>query len=292
MGTCMVIDGTNMVHRAYHAMESTDLRDEKGEAVWAVHGLVNMLANFTSAVRPSSLVVAFDAPGGCPSRKALAPSYKEGRSETPAELRSQLLSARVVLGAMGVVCIEVDDWEADDVLASVVTSAGASGARSVVVSSDKDAHQLVDEHCLVYKPEGKFVSDAELVAKYSVTGGRWVEFAALVGEGADNLVGVNGIGPKRAAILIGSFGDVEEAIGNPGRVEELVNKKVAEALVAEADVFRRNRQVGTLRRDLGLDLSGVRLHKIDPDVALAACEAAGLSAAGRRFSAVLRNALG
>lgn len=85
----LVLDGTNLLHRSYHALVNTDMRVD-GEAVWAVHGLVNQLSKYISGHRPTSVAVAFDAPGGCPIRKELAPFYKDGRSETPAELRSQL----------------------------------------------------------------------------------------------------------------------------------------------------------------------------------------------------------
>jgi DNA polymerase-1 len=287
MKTCMAVDGTNMVHRAYHAMENTQMRDEQGNPMWAVHGLVSMLSNFARAIQPSSMVVAFDAIGGCPSRKLLAPEYKGGRSQTPPDLLYQLPKCLEILRAMGVACVEVPDWEADDVLATIATVVAAAGSSSVIVSSDKDAHQLIDEHCSVYKPEGKFVTDVELFAKYGVAGHRWVEYAALVGEGADNLPGVIGIGPKRASALIANFADVEEAISDPTRAGTVVSAKIAAALVDGASTFRTNRLVGTLRRDLDLDLSRVRLHHIDATQANDVLEAAGLYNAARRFASVL-----
>jgi DNA polymerase-1 len=287
MKTCMAVDGTNMIHRAYHAMESTQMRDADGNPMWAVHGLVSMLSNFASAINPSSMVVAFDAIGGCPSRKVLAPDYKGGRSATPPDLLYQLPKCLEVLQNMGVACVVVPDWEADDILATVATVVAAAGSSSVIVSSDKDAHQLIDEHCSVYKPEGKFYTDVELFEKYGVHGYRWVEYAAMVGEGADNLPGVNGVGPKRASALIAGFSDIEDAISDPAKAGTVVSPKIAAALVDGAATFRRNRLVGTLRRDLEIDLSRVRLHHIDAGVANDVLVDAGLHNAARRFGSML-----
>ena len=283
MNTLLALDGTNLVHRSYHALLNTDMRAE-GEPVWAVHGVINALAKYVDIHQPTSIVVAFDAPGGCPSRKLLAPTYKEGRSETPAELRLQLGVVQDVLVSMGVACIDYPDWEADDVLATLAERAGTAGARAVVVTSDKDAHQLVAHGISVYKPEGIDVDDAYLLQKYGIPGHRWVEYAALLGEGADNLSGVLGVGPKRAATLLGGLDDIEDGLADPARVDALVGAKVAAQLVAGTDVFRRNRRVGTLRRDLELDLSTIRVGGIDIDTVRAAGAAFGVPRAAGRLA--------
>jgi DNA polymerase-1 len=266
MGTLLCVDGTNLLHRSFHALESTQMRDGDGRAIWAAHGLVRTVARYIDDMAPSSLVVAFDAPGGCPWRKELAPTYKEGRATQSPELGEQLAWVEDFLVACGVAAISVDDWEADDILATAATMATESGARCVVASSDKDAHQLVGEGVQVYKLEGLMVDDDYLEAKYHLRGSRWVEYAALLGEGADNLAGVNGIGPKRASALLGAFSDVELAIGDIPKVRELFGNTVANSLEAGVSAFRRNRQVGTLRRDLDIDLSAVRTKNIDPEV--------------------------
>ena len=266
MGTLLCVDGTNLLHRSYHALESTQLRDREGRAIWAAHGLVRTLAKYVEDMSPSSLVVAFDAPGGCGWRRELAPTYKQGRAVQSPELGEQLAYVEQFLVSCGVAAINVVGWEADDILATASTLAVASGASCVVASSDKDAHQLVGTGVRVYKLEGTMVDDDWLAAKYHLRGHRWVEYAALLGEGADNLAGVNGIGPKRAAALIGDFSDIEEAIGDIAKVRQLFGPTVAKALEGGVDAFRRNRQVGTLRRDLPLDLSAVRTKNINPEL--------------------------
>lgn len=276
-----------MAHRAFHAMSGTDMRRRDGSAVWALHGFVNLVAKFVDALGPTSLLLAFDSPGGCPSRKALAPDYKAGRSKAPDELHEQLAALPDLMRACGLAVCEIPDWEADDILASAVTLAGSHGANSVVVSSDKDCHQLVDGLCSVYKPEGILYDDAGLMAKWGVPGNRWVEYAALCGEGADNLEGVSGVGPKRAAALISAFSDIEDAIADPARAETIVGKSTAHKLVDGVEMFRRNRLVGTLRRDLEIDISSVKLNRLDTAVIQDALEQAELPAAGARLARLL-----
>ena len=290
MQTLIGLDGTNLLHRSFHALESTQMTDRDGRAIWAVHGLVNLISKYLDELQPSSLMVAFDLPGGCSTRKELAPSYKQGRSAQAPELVDQLALVHVVLESAGIACGSVPDWEADDVLATLAQMALDNNARSIVVSSDKDAHQLVTTHSSVYKPEGKLVTDVELVAKYAVTGSRWVEYAALCGEGADNLPGVMGVGPKRAAALIGAFLDIEDAISDPVATAGAVGAKVRDQLLAGAEIFRRNRQVGTLRRDLDIDVSGVKLRDLDTDRIRETLGEIGLVQAGTKLAGAVGRA--
>ena len=291
MAVLMTADGTNLLHRSYHALEATGMRGSNGQALWAVHGIVGSLAKYIDAIGPSSMLVAFDVLGGCPSRKALAPSYKLGRSETPAELTEQLLLSHELLIACGVACASEQDWEADDLLASSAVLASSRGAHTVIVSADKDAHQLINDQVRVYKPEGHFLDTQGLIEKYGVSGDRWVEYTAMVGEGADNLAGVTGVGPKRAALLVGAFSDIELAIADPQKAASVVPAKVAQALVDGADIFRRNRLVGQLRTDIPIDLVGLRLASLDLERIRTTCVAYGIPQAGMRLASAIERAL-
>jgi DNA polymerase-1 len=287
VSTLLVLDGTNLVHRAYHAMAGTDMRSSSGEPLWALHGLVNLTVKFLNAAQPTSLLVAFDAPGGCPWRRSLVPEYKAGRAKSDPALSTQLAAAPDVLAAAGIAVCQVPDWEADDIIASAVAAASTAGAASVAVSSDKDLHQLVDDRCVVYKPEGNWVDTNALRDKYGVDGSRWVEFAALCGESSDNLTGVAGVGPKRAAAIIAAFDDVEDALADTDAAADALGATVAVKLAAGADMFRRNRTVATLRRDLDIDVSSVKLSRIDPQAARDALTAVELPAAGARLADAL-----
>jgi DNA polymerase-1 len=287
VSTLLVLDGTNLVHRAYHAMAGTDMRSSSGEPLWALHGLVNLTVKFLNTAQPTSLLVAFDAPGGCPWRRSLVPEYKAGRAKSDPALSAQLAAAPDVLAAAGIAVCQVPDWEADDIIASAVAAASTAGAASVAVSSDKDLHQLVDDRCVVYKPEGNWVDTNALRDKYGVDGSRWVEFAALCGESSDNLTGVAGVGPKRAAAIIAAFDDVEDALADADAAADALGTTVAVKLAAGADMFRRNRTVATLRRDLDIDVSSVKLSRIDPQAARDALTAVELPAAGARLADAL-----
>lgn len=263
MGTLLAVDGTNLAHRAHHALSNTRLRNNSGADAWVIHGVVGMLARAIETVSATSMLFALDSPGGCPQRRQWAPDYKAGRAPQDPELVRQLQAIGDQLTSAGIAVATADGWEADDIIASVATTAEGRGASVAILSSDKDLHQVIGEQCVVLKPEGHIVDEKALMAKYGVGGSRWVEYAALIGERADNLPGVSGIGPKRAAGLIAAVDDVEDAIARPQLAAQAVGKGPAKSLVAGAGIFRRNRQVGTLRRDLPVDISGLRLDRLD-----------------------------
>jgi DNA polymerase-1 len=248
----LVVDGTNLLHRCHHAMESSDLRNADGDPMWAINGLLGYSAKLLRTWRPRRAVIGFDL-DGCPTRKTLAPDYKAGRKPTAPALATQLAAAPDIIRAFGFSVGSVSGWEADDICATVATKARGTVA---VVTADKDAHQLICDRVIVVKPEGTIYRDTNLIAKYGVPGRRWVEYAALVGEASDNLHGVDGIGPKRAADLINAYDDIEDALNNPADVTERLGRVVGEALPRGADAFRRNRQVATLRTDLTLGVPG------------------------------------
>jgi DNA polymerase-1 len=287
VSTLLAVDGTNLAHRAYHALAGTAMRTADGTPVWVLHGVAGLLVRALQAASPSSLVVAFDLPGGCPHRRELAPSYKAQRPAPADDLAVQLAALPAQLAAAGLAVRSAAGWEADDVIASVVAQAGAAGAGAAVVSSDKDLYQLVGAHVRVFNPAGHWVDAAAVHDRWSVPPARWVEFAALCGEQADNLPGVPGMGPKRSARLIAAFADVEDAIADPAAAAAAVGRAPSAALATHADVFRRNRTVGTLRGDLAVDVAGVRLRDVDGEGLRAAFDAAGASAAGRRLAAAL-----
>jgi DNA polymerase-1 len=270
------LDGTNLAHRVFHAGATTT------SAV--LHGFTAMVGRLVAEQRPTHLLVALDPPGGCAFRRTLAPEYKAGRPDTDPQLRAALDELPVVLTALGLSAPRVDGWEADDVLASLASAPGID--RTVLVSSDKDLHQLISATVTVRKPEGATLDPQTLVARYGVTSDRWVEFAALVGEGADNLAGVPGIGPKRAAALLAATVDLEEALS--GVVDTVAVPPAALRRLADhAELVRRNRQVGTLRRDLPLDLGSAQLTHLDPRAFHAAAVSVGLESACGQLTAFL-----
>jgi 5'-3' exonuclease len=278
----LALDGTNLIHRSYHAMSSSALRRADGTPVWALHGLLTTTAKLLHELRPSALVIALDPPGGCGWRRDLAPTYKAGRVGTPDDLRTQLAMAAELLAACGLPAVTVDGWEADDVLASATQRAGDRGWHSVVVSSDKDLHQLVSATVTLHKPEGVIFDADAVTARYGVHPSRWVEYAALVGEGADNLGGVRGIGPAGALKLLAAYDDIDDAFDDIN-LNAHVGAVTARKLVSGAADFARCRRLGTLERTL--DVDGVDVTELSPRAVYAAAAAAGLEAAGSKLAA-------
>jgi DNA polymerase-1 len=285
MATLVAIDGTNLLYRSYHALADTPRGEASGTPHWVLGSFVETVARQIVAHRPSSLIVALDGHGGCPSRRALAPGYKAGRSATPETLVAELGCAGELLMQLGIAVREVTDWEADDVLASVATMAGARDTRAVIVTSDKDGHQLIGGSVVICKPESGLVDDTTLREKYNgVTGSRWVEYAALVGEKSDNLPGVMGIGPKKAAAIITTFENVEDAMLHRSIADGFLGERTAGLLYEGIEIFRRNRLVATLKRDLEIDLTGIQLRGIDTQKVVAVAEELGISRAGRNLA--------
>lgn len=282
--TLLAVDGTNLIHRNYHARLSTDLRDAHGQPIWALDGVLRSLAKMIDEVRPTSLIVALDPEGGCPSRRAENPQYKGGRGAPDEPLIEQVARLRVMLDGLGLAGLSVPEWEADDVLASVATQASERGVHVVVASSDKDVHQLIGDDVVVRKLEGTTLDAAGLSARYGVEATRWVEYAALLGEGADNLPGVTGIGPAKAAALLAAYNDVEAAIADPAGAATVIGARAGASLVSLAERFRSNRRIGTLRRDLKLDVSRARLDRVDPEWLRLAGLAHGVEAAADRLA--------
>lgn len=287
MSTLLAIDGTNLLYRAYFALAETGRGLTSGEENWVVGSFVDSVARLIQTHQPTSVIIALDGEGGCPSRRVLAPLYKDGRADTPEVLREQLNKAAEIFSALGIASRMVPLWEADDVLATLAEMTNAKGVRSVIVTSDKDAHQLVGGTVSVYKPEGTLVSNESLQAKYGVTGNRWVEFAAMVGEKSDNLVGVMGVGPKKAAEIISAFSDVEEALSDRELAEARLGLRLSGLLYDGVEAFRRNRQVGTLRRDLEIPLNDIQLARLDPAAIIEAGERYGMARAGRNLARVV-----
>jgi len=282
----LVLDGTNLLYRSFHALAGSGLT-YAGRPVWAVHGLVLQIAKAVEFASPTHVVVAFDTPGGCPARLAIDPGYKQNRKAPAEDLVSQLAWAPNVLRQTGLFVATAAGWEADDVIASYAASAEAEGFDVLVVTSDRDAYQLLSERVALRTPDEKFVDVSALQRDHGVTPSGYALLAALRGEPGDNLPGIAGVGPKTALKLVERFGDLE-AIASAAEEDlvALVGPKAAAAVRRDIDLARRTAQVARLKRDLPTDLAGACVAGFDASAARRSLEALGLPAAARRLSAV------
>ena len=268
----LVVDGNSMLHRAYHAAATGELRDGEGRAVWALKGLVAQVAYAAARLRPDAVLVGFDCAVSSTRADDYA-GYKAHRAAKPAELREQLDAAPDLLGAAGLPVFVPAGYEADDVLASSAAKARDAGWRTVLVTSDRDAFALLDASTSVLRirnggrDAAVLVTAANLPDVCGVEAWQYRDFAALRGDPSDNLPGVPGFGSATAGDLLAAFGTVDAAWaaldgGRAAEVSAAVGVRATERLAdpAARELVERNRRLMRMRTDLPVpDLEGIRL---------------------------------
>jgi DNA polymerase-1 len=258
----LLVDGTNSLYRAFFAIPP--LRAPDGSPTNAAYGFVNMLSKVIREEEPDYAVVVFDAPGKT-FRHRLFDAYKAGRDATPEDLSAQIPVVRELIDAHRIPVVEVPDFEADDVIATLVERAPA-GAHIAIVSTDKDLMQLVDERVtLLDGMKDRRYGPAEVAARFGVPPERVLDLRALVGDPSDNIPGVKGIGEKGAAKLIDEWGSLDDLLAHAGEVKAT---RARNALAEQADAARLSKRLATLRTDAPLPLGweGAKLSAPDPAV--------------------------
>lgn len=251
----LVIDGHSMAFRAFYALPPENFSTDTGQHTNAVHGFTSMLLTMIRQQKPTHVVVAFDLDTPTFRSEEYA-EYKGGRNKTPEEFYGQIDLIIKVMAAMNIPTISVDGFEADDIIATLSVEGENAGWDVLVVSGDRDAFQLITDKVLVLYPK-KGISDippmdaAAVEAKYFVPPNRYSDLAALVGETADNLPGVPGVGPKTAAKWINQYGGLDEILANV----DSIGGKVGESLRAHVDDVKRNRRLNHLLRDMDLPVT-------------------------------------
>ncbi len=245
--TVFIIDGSAFIYRAFHAV--APLTNSSGFQTNAVFGFVSILRRLIKERNPDYVAVAFDTRGPV-FRHDLYPQYKANRPAMPEELAGQIPFIKQIVTAMGLVCFEKQELEADDIIGSVAQTLSAQDHRVVIVSGDKDLLQLVDDRVTMWDPMSDRTMDREGVfAKYQVYPEQLLDCYALIGDSSDNVPGVPGIGPKSAAKLIVQFGSLDKLYAG---IDSLKKSKMKERLI-------ENREMAFLSREL------IRL-KADPDI--------------------------
>jgi DNA polymerase-1 len=253
-GKLLLVDGHSIAFRAFFALPLDSFATSTGQPTNAVYGFVAMLIGLLREERPTHLAVAFDV-SRTTFRTALYPDYKATRSATPPEFIGQVDLIKEVLTALRASALEVVDYEADDIIATLASQASQAGFEVVICSGDRDTFQLVDQATTVLYPR-RGTSDlarmtpAAVEEKYGVTPQRYPELAALVGESSDNLPGVPGVGPKTAAKWLAAHDGLDNLLDQADQV----GGKAGQTLRQHLDQVRRNRRLNALVRDLDLPL--------------------------------------
>ncbi len=254
-----IVDALNFLFRAFHALPP--LTTTKGVQTGAVYGLCQMLLRIVREQSPTHICVVFDAPGEN-FRNQIYSEYKAHRPPMPSELASQMAIVGRVIDTFGIQTLAVPGFEADDVIATVSKLAVAGGMEVVICSSDKDLMQLCDENITVLDTmKNRRMGPAEVKEKFGVPPAQVGDVLALMGDGIDNVPGVDGIGPKTASDLINKFGSLEELYARVGEVKG----KRGEALAAARELVKVSRELVTLREDVPLPKTLVELHRVEPD---------------------------
>jgi DNA polymerase I len=241
-----LIDGSGYIFRAYHALPPLT-RKSDGLPVGAVQGFCNMLwkllTDTSAATKPTHLAVIFDYSSKT-FRNDFYPEYKAHRPEPPADLRPQFSLIRQATQAFNVSCIEMENYEADDLIATYTRLAVEQGATVRIVTSDKDLMQLVKPGVVLFDTmKDKEISDPEVLEKFGVTPDKVIDVQALAGDSVDNVPGVPGIGVKTGAELINTYGDLETLLS---RASEIKQNKRRENLIQFAEQARISKRLVTL----------------------------------------------
>lgn len=261
MSRLLLLDGHSLAYRAFFALPAENFSTSTGQHTNAVYGFTSMLINVMRDEQPTHLAVAFDVSRQTFRTEQYA-DYKAGRSATPSEFKGQVSLLHEVLDALRIRYVEVDGYEADDVLATLTTQALAEGMEVLICSGDRDSFQLVTDTSTVLYPvkgvsELARMTPAAVETKYGVLPERYSDLAALVGESSDNLPGVPGVGPKTAAKWISQYGDLTGVVAH---VDE-IKGKAGESLREHLDGVLRNRRLNQLVRDLDVPLTIADLER-------------------------------
>lgn len=281
----LLIDGNYYVYRSFFAIR--ELSNSRGEPTNAIYGFVKVIRKMLRDLNPDRAAVIWDE--GLPQRRMeLLPTYKQQRAEMPELMRPQIAQIRDLVPLVGLASLSLPQTEADDLLATYALAAAAEGSEVVLATNDKDLFQIVSDRIQVYStnktdlaaPKDAFalLGPEHVEKKWGVTPAQLGDYLALIGDSADNIPGVSGIGPKRAAALIQEFGSINAALERP---ETITSLALREKLTEAREQIALNQQMVRLDLDLPLSIPPSKLEirpQYEPLIAaLEACEFKGLT---------------
>ena len=260
--TLLVIDGHSLAFRAFYALPVDSFQNREGQHTNAIHGFIAMLLTLLQKEKPSHLAVAFDI-SRYSFRTREYPQYKGTRDETPPEFIGQIPLLEEALAAMGIQTLSKEDFEADDILATLAARGAADGFRVLVVSGDRDAIQLVNDDVTLLYPNARGVSELKrydrdaVFERYGVEPAQYPDVAALVGETSDNLIGIDKVGEKTAVKWITQYGSLDAVLDHEDEIGGVVGEKLRE----QRDRAIRNRKLNRLVTDVELPVGPLDLAR-------------------------------
>ncbi|GAB3578589.1 DNA polymerase I [Leifsonia lichenia] len=260
--TLLIIDGHSLAFRAFYALPVDSFVNRDGQHTNAIHGFIAMLINLLSQQRPTHIAVAFDI-SRYSFRTREYPEYKGTRGETPSEFVGQIPLLEEALHAMNITTIAKEDFEADDILATLSAKGAAEGYRVLIVSGDRDTIQLVNDDVTLLYPNVRGVSElkvydpAAVRERYGIEPHQYPEIAALVGETSDNLIGIDKVGEKTAVKWVQQYGTVESIVAHADEIKGVVGQNLRD----QQENALRNRRLNKLLTDVELPVGPADLER-------------------------------
>ncbi|TFD62903.1 DNA polymerase I [Cryobacterium suzukii] len=260
--TLMIIDGHSLAFRAFFALPVDSFQTHSGQHTNAIHGFLSMLLSLLRNEKPTHLAVAFDI-SRASFRTREYPEYKGTRNATPTEFLGQIPLLQEALAAMNITTITKEDFEADDILATLSVEGTVAGYNVLVVSGDRDAIQLVNETVTLLYPSSQGVSaltrydPARVRERYGIEPEQYPDVAALVGETSDNLIGISKVGEKTAVKWLGLYGSLDGILEHADEIKGVVGNNLRE----QRENAIRNRRLNRLVTDLELPVAVAALER-------------------------------
>ena len=263
-----LIDAYALIYRAFFAFINRPLTNSRGENTSAPFGFANFLLSIRDEHEPDYLAIVFDS--GMSHREEIFPDYKATREKMPDELEASIPRIREMVEGFHDQVVEVEGYEADDVIATLALKAREAGLEAVIVSGDKDLYQLVGEGIHLLNPgrggptgvEAEWVDESNAGEKFGVGPDEIPDYLALVGDSSDNVPGAPGIGPKTAVKLLRTYGSLEEILSS---AREISGKRARESLLENEEQVRLSKRLVTVQTDLPVELDLEALRVREPD---------------------------
>lgn len=256
----VLVDGSSYLYRAFHAFPP--LTNSAGEPTGAMYGVLNMLKSLISQVQPSHIAVVFDAKGKT-FRDEMFEQYKSHRPPMPDDLRKQIQPLHDIIRALGIPLLVIEGVEADDVIGTLAVAASKANQKVLISTGDKDMAQLVDDNIMLINTMNNTLLDRDaVIEKYGIPPELIIDYLALMGDSADNIPGVAGVGEKTALGLLQGIGSMAEIYANLDKVAELPirgAKKLGNKLLAEKEMADLSYRLATIKTDVALDITPEQL---------------------------------
>ena len=265
MDKLFLLDAYALIYRSYYAFIKNPRINSKGQNTSAIIGFCNTLNEVLQKEQPTHIGVAFD-PHGPTFRSEAFPAYKAQRDATPEDIHAAVPIIKNILRAYRIPVLQVDGYEADDVIGTLAKKADSIGVKCYMLTPDKDYGQLVTEHANIYRPRHgggyEVMGPQEVCQKYGISyPTQVIDLLALMGDSADNFPGCPGVGEKTAAKLIADFGSVEQLLSRTAEIKGKLREKIEE----HVDDIKMSYFLATIKTDVPIELNMDELRLVEPD---------------------------